>query len=222
MATPKLAPKGPRVHDVGIVYGLICAEAPDAVRYVGFTTVPLSKRIKAHRSDARKGFKKSVSVWLADLLARGIEFRAVVLKTQATYADEIEFIRRHREAGAALLNETDGGPGLRGMTPTAAMRAARRLPASPNQRAWVNAFNAGRDYTVVSEKQKLRYLDPEERARTARAVKAAKALRTPEQKAASLAKLRATLAERAAARFQGTLECLSPPSVPAAPTRRRR
>ena len=173
MAESNLPRKGPRVHDIGVVYGLVSAEEPDRIRYVGFTSRALSERMKSHRAEARKGLRKSVSVWFAQQIAAGVEVWAVVLMTNATYADEIATIAAMRAEGAGLLNETAGGPGLNGMKATPAMMAAARRPASEKQKAAVRAFNATRDYSSVAAKNKAHFSKPEVKRRVGAAISAA-------------------------------------------------
>lgn len=194
MADENLPRKGPRVHDKGIVYGLVSAEDPNRIRYVGFTTRALSERVKNHRSDALKGRRKAVSLWVARLIAEDVPFWAVLLKTNAGYPDEIALIAKLKSEGADLLNETDGGVGLRGMAPTAAMRAVYSLPASEKQRDWVRQFNATRDYSTSLAGLRAFQADPENLRRSGAKISAAKARHTPERKAEIAAKRRATIA----------------------------
>lgn len=199
MAEQSVPQPGPCVHHVGIVYGLVSAEDPDRIRYVGFTKRRLSERMKNHRSEAFKGRRKAVSVWVADLIATDTPYWAVILKTEATYADEVEIISRLRGEGADLLNETAGGMGTHGRALTPAMLAAFGLAASEKQRETVRTFNASRDYTTAIAALRAFQSNPENLCKSGAAISAAKAKHTPERKAEILAKRRATLARKAAA-----------------------
>lgn len=180
----------------GVVYGLASSTIPDLVRYVGFTSGSLEKRRTLHIKDAGRYPKRAVCVWINECFAKNEDIFVLVLKKEATLSDEVEIIRSYKERGAILVNETQGGLGHKGMPISDAKKAAFALPASEGLKAHLREYNKNRDYSILSEKAKARYKDPENRRLTSEALKLAISRRTPEQKRASVEKRLATLAAR--------------------------
>ena len=80
-------------------------------RYVGQTSSALARRLYAHKSEAIKG-KCRKSGWIRQVIDSGFTVVIQPIKLNATkHMDEIEEIRKHRESGFDLLNESGGGGG---------------------------------------------------------------------------------------------------------------
>lgn len=88
------------------------------VRYVGFTTTTIQKRLARHLTDTiRKPYY--VSKWLSQLLARGLIPDTLQLEEGSgpDWADaEIKWIAHFKSSGANLTNLTRGGDGIVGTT----------------------------------------------------------------------------------------------------------
>lgn len=197
MADQKMPSKGKRVQHIGTLYGLVADDAPTTVRYVGFTTQKVSYRLNWHRNAITRPPRMPATAWIAELAARGVGIHSVVLKTGATYEDEVSEIARLRAAGADLLNKADGGPGTRGLEPTAAMRAVYAQPASDKQKAAARASRDKVDYGEVAQKNRQFYADDENRRLLGLKIAAALQERmTPERYAERSAKRRATMAKK--------------------------
>lgn len=110
----------PRVETIGdatvkgvTIYAL--TEGVDgSVRYVGKTSRYLFERHKQHLREARKGRSLPVSRWLAKQECSHIRAIEFVPDGQDWVARERYWIKYYRDAGANLLNLTDGGEGLSG------------------------------------------------------------------------------------------------------------
>lgn len=92
------------------IYGLEATDDPGRIRYVGKTVGPIGCRVTRHRYDCKRpGYTSPACLWIADVLARGADIRAVVLQTGAQDEDEAAWIARYRERGNDLLNALSGG-----------------------------------------------------------------------------------------------------------------
>jgi hypothetical protein len=174
---------------LGTLYGLTTEADGGVIRYVGFTTRKIRKRINGHLADALVS-QRSVCRWVSERTNAGQKITAVILKRDAVLQDESEAIKKLLGEGLDLLNETLGGMGTNGRVITPAMRAVFKAPASDALKATLRNFNGRRDYRIVGAKMSAHWSDPGERAAHAERVKKAKAARTPEQRAATAEKTR--------------------------------
>lgn len=100
-----------------IIYGLFDPDT-DEIKYVGATKKTLHRRMQKHLSDANNiSIRKCNRLqWIESLLNKG---KKPVGKVLEIYSDELDkfyelekqWIKKVRETGAELLNETDGGIG---------------------------------------------------------------------------------------------------------------
>lgn len=96
-----------------IIYGLYSSRNGE-LRYVGQTTQGLKTRLIQHRNYA-KTKRTPVHNWIARELSAGFQIEIKSLCDEAIFnVTELEFIAKHRAAGARLLNLTDGGEGTLG------------------------------------------------------------------------------------------------------------
>lgn len=117
----------------GIIYGLY--DAQGVLRYIGQTSQPLERRLAQHRSDSKTSSTR-VANWIAK---HGIPKAEVLEQSDDVNTAERNWIVSLRKAGFDLLNHTEGGEGRVG------------TPHSPESRR------------RMSEAQKRRFSDPEER-----------------------------------------------------------
>jgi hypothetical protein len=101
------------------VYALHTKENPEDIRYVGITRYEEpGRRFKDHCKAASQGKSLPVQCWIRKNGADNITYS--VLSMAATWEEACEkeraTIKYLREAGANLLNRTDGGDGGLGMT----------------------------------------------------------------------------------------------------------
>jgi hypothetical protein len=83
-----------------------------APRYVGITSRSINKRLRDHRSDKRHNHR---TAWLQSLYKIGLEPIAEILEeSEDNYWEDAEmaWILGFKQAGADLVNATDGGEGL--------------------------------------------------------------------------------------------------------------
>ena len=106
------------------------------VRYVGQTTKSLEERIKEHlwsSSLRRPGHKNH---WLRSMLARGERPTGRILQGFNTKEDldgaERYWIRFLKERGCRLVNDTDGGEGLRNPSPETRARMSAAKAGKPS------------------------------------------------------------------------------------------
>jgi hypothetical protein len=130
-------------EDEGVIYAL-CDPDTLEIRYVGQTRVSTERRLKQHIYAASRGKPFRSSKWIRSLVASGrrpvLQVLEIVNKTELDTA-ETAWIKDLRTLEARLTNLTDGGTGNTGSQ------------WSPEQRR------------VITEKAKLRCVDPVERAR---------------------------------------------------------
>lgn len=125
-----------------IVYGLVDAAAPTVIRYIGKTTAARRrKRLSLHLTTARKGERTHRANWIRSVLAAAGSITMVVLADGNSDDEacqlERSLIARHRAAGSALTNETDGGEGRPGRRLSADVRA--KLSAAAKQ-LWAQRY----------------------------------------------------------------------------------
>ncbi len=101
-----------------VIYALCDSRVDDPVlrvRYVGQTTVRLSRRLGGHMNSAKRGGHTHRDRWIRSVLASGgtvsIESIANVPIAQWASAEQ-ETIVLYRSKGARLTNATDGGEGM--------------------------------------------------------------------------------------------------------------
>lgn len=96
-----------------------------AVRYVGATSYTLRKRLQMHVTLSVRNTCLSAA-WVRELVALRLQPQVeLIAETDDWQAAEQDAIASARAAGAQLLNQTDGGMGVRGCKPSEATRAKR-------------------------------------------------------------------------------------------------
>lgn len=105
------------------IYGL-ASSLDGEIRYVGQTTKPISERLKEHRAHAKKYPHRHLSCWVNSVKSSGHEIIVVMLTSDAVWNEtERSLIAELRNAGARLVNGTDGGEGRRSVEWTVEMRS---------------------------------------------------------------------------------------------------
>lgn len=163
----------------------------NAVRYVGFTSQKLSRRLLDHVSDATRSgnhCRTHKDNWLLSLLSIGL--CPVIEVLEAGSGDgwkeaERRWIAHYRSMGARLVNGTDGGDGVIGYwTPEMRRDHAKKREAAmtPEQRSERSKKAASRhtpeERSEIARKRQAA-LTPEQRDQIA---KKAAARMTPEQR----------------------------------------
>ncbi len=101
---------------MAFIYGL--TDPTGAIRYVGFTSRTLDRRLVKHLQDAQRQSKKNrhVYTWIRSLLRNGHTPEIVLLdECEGNGAEEERmWIKYGRECGWRLTNHTDGGEGTTG------------------------------------------------------------------------------------------------------------
>jgi hypothetical protein len=125
---------------------------------VGVTSKSLRARLGHHIRTARCGERTERGAWVRSLLDRGLRPDIALVEETQDREREVFWISRFRAAGADLVNTTDGGRGLRGLSEEAARRrdeAKRTRVVTEETRAKLRAANLGR--TISAEtREKLR------------------------------------------------------------------
>ena len=101
------------------VYALHTKDNPEDIRYVGITRYEEpSRRFKDHCKAASQGKNLPVQCWIRKNGADSITYStlSIVATWEEACAKERTIIKHLRDAGANLLNRTDGGDGGLGMT----------------------------------------------------------------------------------------------------------
>ena len=107
-----------------VVYGLYSLR-DSVVRYIGQTTQPMKKRFSQHLLYS-KNKKTAVQKWINKSICEGFDVRYTILDGNAVFNDtEVEVIASYKEAGIRLLNHTDGGGGVLGLSQTDETRKKR-------------------------------------------------------------------------------------------------
>lgn len=187
------------------------------VRYVGWTTKTVDKRLKVHIWDAKGKAKTHRHRWILSVLAAGLQPEIVVVEIgEGSGWSEAEkrWITHYRRAGAALVNGTDGGQGLVGETPEARIARAKKIAqwwsnlpqeeiAARIQRAREGAEAAGGWSSI--NKANWKNGDPLRHQRTSEMRSALNAILTQEQKSEMATRMNAgmTFEKRSAARKKG-------------------
>lgn len=153
------------------IYALHLSTDP-TVRYVGYTTKPVTRRLAEHRRDALAGSRHIKHKWMRKHGVENIRIRVLEDCPVGDY-DYLSYAERYwieamRELGHDLLNQTPGGIGGRGSTHSEATRAKMRASAPRT---------SGPEHHMFGVKQ-----DPDHVKR--RIAKAAKARWTPEAREA--------------------------------------
>lgn len=98
-----------RVSRICTVYGLASTE-DRAIRYVGQTLQKPERRRANHLKLARQGASGPRHSWIRKVLADGFDIVVVVLEASAVWdVSERRWIAEMRQAGADLVNVSDGG-----------------------------------------------------------------------------------------------------------------
>ncbi len=134
-------------------------------RYVGWTVNP-KQRLRNHLKDAKLGNRCHRNAWIRKLLREGVKPTMSILEEDPADCCEAErwWIRKMREAGYRLTNQTDGGDGAPGYRHT------------PETKALLRAMFAGKTLSsehraAISAGGKGRKVSPEGRANISRALK---------------------------------------------------
>jgi len=153
------------MSDRTFIYGL-CDPDTGELRYVGKADNP-EKRVISHLTEAARGKNRSHrGNWLRSLLAQSKSPRLVVLlnvaKTEWQFWER-DLIKFFRDAGANLVNETDGGDGVLDMTGVvrAKIRAGlkKKFETDPEYRLQMRLKNVGKTQsseTIERRAKKLR------------------------------------------------------------------
>ena len=91
------------------IYALSSPLDPEAVRYVGLTSLRVSKRYNLHLSSARHGAQQPVSLWIAKLIRNGCLPVIRILEEGVVSDREAHWISFYRDGGYRLLNLSSGG-----------------------------------------------------------------------------------------------------------------
>jgi hypothetical protein len=83
----------------------------DFIRYVGFTSFTLTKRLKGHIKKCELDSTNHKDRWIRELLSLGLKPEPYILDSDGTYDDEIIYIKLCREYGYDLTNTNPGGTG---------------------------------------------------------------------------------------------------------------
>lgn len=110
------------------IYTLSCPSTGE-VRYIGYTSQGLAKRISQHRSCARRGRPQRCYTWWRKCVREyGAEPIVEVVESgtghDAGVKAEMAWIAYARRVGLRLTNHTDGGEGTTGYTPSDDVRAS--------------------------------------------------------------------------------------------------
>ena len=152
-----------------IVYGLYSSRDPGELRYIGQTTQSPDRRYSQHKNYAKRK-KTAVHNWFLREIENGFEIELRVLVEGAVFnVTETEMIARYRNAGARLLNLTDGGEGTVGWHGNAGKKrpdlAARNMankgkpgrPLSPENKGKLIAACKTRDTTYLVVRNKTNH-----------------------------------------------------------------
>lgn len=97
------------------IYGLVCPLTHE-IRYIGKTQQKISKRLKAHITDARVSTYSHKRRWIRKCLSAGLTpsawILAEVMEGDRWQDVEKAWIKRAKEIGLHLTNQTSGGEGL--------------------------------------------------------------------------------------------------------------
>lgn len=148
-----------------------------AVRYVGKTHCGSRRRFKNHIAEANSGKKSHKCGWIRQLIAANLKPIQAVIESgegEGWEASEMRWIKFHRDAGCDLANETDGGEGMHGLSPSvehreklsAALKGVKRGPY-PRERVEKQAAACrGKKWSPeMHEKMRLIYGSPEFKAK---------------------------------------------------------
>lgn len=112
------------------IYSLINPK-DGAVRYIGFTSRTLERRLSGHINDAINGKERYVCNWIRSLLRLNLRpvIQAIeVINGQDKWQDREKYwIAFYREKGCSLTNLTDGGDGCHGYSPPESVREKLRI-----------------------------------------------------------------------------------------------
>lgn len=87
------------------------------IRYIGKTTLSVKKRLKHHINDAINGERWRNSIWIRNLIRKGLSPSLKILEIceRDLHAErEICYIKFFRDNGSNLTNTTNGGEGMLG------------------------------------------------------------------------------------------------------------
>lgn len=132
----------------------------DEIRYVGKTEQSLSARINAHMQDKCKCHRVN---WLNELKQEGLKPRAVVLTQIEIFDEEGEriwqneemwWIRKLKEMGARLTNNTIGGDGVTGLPLETRQRMRMTWVGRKHKPETIQKLKEARAKRVTSEETK--------------------------------------------------------------------
>ncbi|SDN78603.1 hypothetical protein [Geodermatophilus sp. DSM 45219] len=139
--------------------------------YVGRTVMTVTKRLNAHRNEARKGSPYPVHEWMRRMKEAGKTVQALPVYTalSRTEADAVEcfIIAEYRAMHVPIANVADGGSGTAGVIPSAeslkkrseAQKGRKRPPRNAEWCARISASKLGTTHTeetrrLISERTK--------------------------------------------------------------------
>lgn len=97
------------------IYGLSSSRDGE-LRYVGQTVQKPATRLRVHLESAKRN-KTHIANWIKREVAGGYAILMEILEENASWnTAEIEWISKHKALGTRLLNHTDGGGGLLGLS----------------------------------------------------------------------------------------------------------
>jgi hypothetical protein len=143
------------------LYVLADPRRPKAIRYVGWTSGDVKKRLQKHITNARTDEINHRCCWIRSLLAvrrRPVLRVVATCPTEEGPAIEVDIIAALRAMGHRLVNGTDGGDGAVGRVVTGETRAkigrnTRERMANPEARAQIATSLMGH---LVSEETRKR------------------------------------------------------------------
>ena len=145
----------------GIVYGLY-DPIDGTLRYIGQTTLSMSRRLCSHLTRKELSKKRHVTAWLNQLKKENqlpsIEKLANAHSREELDSLEVKLIAEAKASGTKLTNHTDGGRGLSGYILSSETRAKMSISQtgrhqSAETRAKVSAANKGRVRSEDLKKQ---------------------------------------------------------------------
>lgn len=136
------------------------AAAGGKIRYIGKAMrYRIRIRFKRHLEEAMESARRNHRLnWIRAVLASGTVPVMTILETgegAGWVAAERRWIRHFREAGADLVNMTDGGEGVPGAVPSAETCAKLKAAWTPERRARMHARMAGHE-TSPETRERMR------------------------------------------------------------------
>lgn len=100
------------------IYGLYSTSNPDIIRYIGYTTKPLNKRLIEHKSESRYN-RTYKDKWIQSEIKENNSIEILSIDSGFSIDElkkkEVRYIKIFKSAGAELVNRTYGGDGALGL-----------------------------------------------------------------------------------------------------------